>query len=530
MPDSVLDIIHQLSRARSEDEIVAVASQAVRMLLGADGATFALRDGDHCYYASEDAVSPLWSGRRLPMSGCVAGWCMINGQTAAIADIHNDHRMFTAVYRPDFVRSLAVAPVGLDEPVAALSAYWSERRQPGFEDLERLQAIADGVALALANLQRHPARPSEPQAKTAPAGEATDSQVGDHASLRPAIEAFLHQGLRPNSRQAYGFAAGCVVVAALLQLGVRSTGVEGLTVFSFFYPATLIATLVGGRWAGALAAALGAVAADYFFMLPLYTLWPVTVSDLANHSLYAASCATIIVIIDWHQRTVARLKLEDARHLTLAREQQHRARNAVAVAESIVRHSLRSDSELARIINQRIRAAFADVEIRLRTRPIRMVSLLNQELEPFDLARFSFEGDREVVLEPEVSSILTLAAHELATNALKYGALSDPEGQVAVAWRSSGAAAIVRWEEAGGPLVERPQGRGFGSIMLRRLVEAAGGAILVDFRPTGVTAEISLPLAAMERPAAARWRSPFEAPAGEGAEMSPSETPAVTRG
>src|SRR6185436_15738045 len=135
----------------------------------------------------------------------------------------------------------------------------------------------------------------------------------------------------------------------------------------------------------------------------------------------------------------------------------------------------------ARTITQRIRAAFADVDIHIRTRRIRMAALLRTELEPFDLARFSLDGDDDTPLAPEVSSILTLAAHELATNAMKHGALAAPGGTVAVTWRVSGERMIVRWREAGGPRVRPPRTRGYGTVMLRRLVEAAGGEISLAF-------------------------------------------------
>lgn len=87
---------------------------------------------------------------------------------------------------------------------------------------------------------------------------------------------------------------------------------------------------------------------------------------------------------------------------------------------------------------------------------------------------------------------MALAVHELATNALKYGALSAPEGRVAVTWRTLDSRAMISWRETGGPPVRLPQKRGYGSIMLRRLIEASGGSMVMEFPPTGVTAEISI--------------------------------------
>ena len=515
MPDSVLDIIHSLFLTRSEDEIAGVVSQAVRTLLQADGATLALREGDQCYYTGEDAVSPLWKDRRLPMSGCIAGWCMTHGQCVAISDIHQDPRVLTAVFRPAFVHSMAVAPVGRDEPIAALGAYWSERHRPQPEDLERLQAIADAASLAMANLRHQHAESSDARAMTAQApsepkpSDPTEHSARHRASFRPALERFLHDGLRPNSLQAHAVAITCVLIATLLRLGVHMTRVESVTIFSFYYPAVVLALLVGGRPSGVLAAAAGGFAAFYIFMPPHYAFSLASASDVINLALYAISCSVIILAVDWYQRVVLRLKTEDARHLTLAREQQHRARNAVTIVEAIVRRSLPNDSIQASIIRQRMRAVFADVDVHLRTRPIRMVTLLANELAPYDLKSFTFDGDAETMVMPEASSVVALAIHELAVNALKYGALSVSGGQATVAWGVSGNRMRIRWCEAGGPLVHRPKRRGYGSVLLGRLIEAAGGGVSIEFPPTGVTAEISLPLAAVKRSPVAALRPLF---------------------
>ena len=84
--------------------------------------------------------------------------------------------------------------------------------------------------------------------------------------------------------------------------------------------------------------------------------------------------------------------------------------------------------------------------------------------------------------------------------------LSVPEGRVTVTWRTLDGRAVISWREGGGPPVRRPQKRGYGSIMLRRLIEAAGGSMTMEFPATGVTAEITLAL----EPARATGRGGFE--------------------
>src|SRR5258707_155851 len=73
----LVDVVQQLSMTRSLTEVMAIVRRAARDLSGADGATFVLRDGDQCYYADEDAISPLWKGQRFPMQACISGVAMM---------------------------------------------------------------------------------------------------------------------------------------------------------------------------------------------------------------------------------------------------------------------------------------------------------------------------------------------------------------------------------------------------------------------------------------------------------------------
>ena len=144
-------IVRRLAIARSISEVMQITTQAARSLLHADGVTFVLRDGDLCYYAEEDAVSPLWKGRRFPMSACISGWCMTEEKTAVIPDIYADPRIPQDAYRSTFVRSLAMVPVRHEQAaIAAMGAYWARSRQVTPEELELLETVANSAALAIA--------------------------------------------------------------------------------------------------------------------------------------------------------------------------------------------------------------------------------------------------------------------------------------------------------------------------------------------------------------------------------------------
>ena len=145
--------IQQLSLARSLDQIQAIVRTSARRLTGADGATFVLRDADRCYYADEDAISPLWKGQRFPMSVCISGWAMLNRHPAVIEDIYADQRIPHDAYRPTFVKSLAMVPIRTLDPVGAIGNYWATRHQPTEREVELLQALADSTAVAMENVR-----------------------------------------------------------------------------------------------------------------------------------------------------------------------------------------------------------------------------------------------------------------------------------------------------------------------------------------------------------------------------------------
>jgi GAF domain-containing protein len=127
-PETQFQIIRNLAAAQSFEEIREVITRAARNLLEADGGTFVLREGDLCYYAEEDAIAPLWKGRRFPMSACISGWAMRERKPVRIKDIYADSRIPYDAYKPTFVRSLAMVPLEQDDPIAATGAYWSNKR------------------------------------------------------------------------------------------------------------------------------------------------------------------------------------------------------------------------------------------------------------------------------------------------------------------------------------------------------------------------------------------------------------------
>jgi two-component sensor histidine kinase len=108
--------------------------------------------------------------------------------------------------------------------------------------------------------------------------------------------------------------------------------------------------------------------------------------------------------------------------------------------------------------------------------------------------RLSFAGE-DFRLRPKSAVAVSMALHELGTNALKYGALSADGGSVAVRWTTADGRFRLRWEESGGPAVAPPSHRGFGSLMIERgLAAELQGEVRIDFRPAGVVCTIHAPI------------------------------------
>lgn len=118
----------RLSRASSVEGIVVILRDCARTIGGADGIAVIRREGDQVAYVAEDALGTLWTGQRFPIESCISGLAILEAHPIHIPDIYDDPRVPIDAYRPTFVRSMAMYPIGLMGPSMAMGAYWS---QPG---------------------------------------------------------------------------------------------------------------------------------------------------------------------------------------------------------------------------------------------------------------------------------------------------------------------------------------------------------------------------------------------------------------
>ena len=192
-------------------------------------------------------------------------------------------------------------------------------------------------------------------------------------------------------------------------------------------------------------------------------------------------------------------KRAEERQNLLAREVDHRAKNALALAQSIVRLT-RSDD-----VKTYVNAVEGRINALARVHTILSLSswqgaelsrLIEEELAPYSLGGQIGLSGPQVQLLPATAQTLALALHELFTNSAKYGALSTRSGKLTIGWEVEDETLALSWEETGGPAVRQPQSRGFGTKSLLASVESQlGGQAQFNWRPEGLLCRLDVPLA-----------------------------------
>ena len=201
-----------------------------------------------------------------------------------------------------------------------------------------------------------------------------------------------------------------------------------------------------------------------------------------------------IVMIDITDR-----KQAEERQYMLAREVDHRARNALAVVQAIVRLTRASSQpDYIAAVEGRIHALAQAHTLLSETRwqGAHVERLVSEELAPYrggDNSRVIIHGP-PVFLTPEKAQNVALAIHELATNSAKYGALSASKGTVNVKWNVENGVVTIDWDEADGPPVRAPSSQGFGTkIMNASIKHQIGGNVAWDWRPSGLRCTLQIP-------------------------------------
>jgi signal transduction histidine kinase len=149
----LVGIVQRLASCTDAQSIVSILARSTRELIGADGVTVVMRDGNRCRYLEEDAIGALWKGQDFALDSCISGWCITTGEPVVIPDIRQDPRIPQTLYETTFVRAMAMTPITRERPRGALGAYWSTDHEATELEMAALRALADSAALALANVQ-----------------------------------------------------------------------------------------------------------------------------------------------------------------------------------------------------------------------------------------------------------------------------------------------------------------------------------------------------------------------------------------
>ncbi len=287
----------------------------------------------------------------------------------------------------------------------------------------------------------------------------------------------------------------------MLLAGVINQEAPFVTVF----PALLAACVFAGIAGGLACLFLSAGAAGWIFVQANHGVDPSTGGPVAL-GLFLASGGAIVGIVALLRNTLAEVSAARKDQELLLAELQHRVKNTLTVVQGLASQTLRwspDPTAFGPAFTARL-AALGDAHSLVSdvawTR-VSLRTLVQRATGPFRTSpeRIRVAGE-DLHLPAQQAINLALCFNELATNAIKYGALSRPEGWVEIGWHAEGQAAVrrltVQWVEHDGPPVEAPNRDGFGSHLLRRAF--SGGAALganLEFQPQGVrwTAVLELP-------------------------------------
>jgi len=181
-------------------------------------------------YVDEDAIEPLWKGRRFPMSACISGWTMLNRQAAIVPDIYCDPRIPIDAYRPTVVKSLVMVPIRTHQPIGAIGNYWAQPHK-GTEAELRLQALAHSTSVALENVELVSGLERRVEERTAELHAANQKLAAQNSALielqqqKEALSALLVHDIRSPAASVVRVSARTTPAAVEIQVADDGPGI-----------------------------------------------------------------------------------------------------------------------------------------------------------------------------------------------------------------------------------------------------------------------------------------------------------------
>ncbi len=286
----------------------------------------------------------------------------------------------------------------------------------------------------------------------------------------------------------------CLAAASVLRLALDPM-LDGQGDFFTFCPAVLVASVWGGLWAGLTTLIAPALLGDFVW---LFASGRPRGEGFGNTfpAGFVLSATVLLITGVMVQRLIAahRAAREEA-HL-LAREMRHRLRNVLGLVGAISQQTARRSKGLREYqehFQSRLTALGVAVAVGLEDDEANasadLDQLLTRVLHPFGHERCVLVGP-PISVDQAAITPLALVVHELATNAVKYGALSVPDGRVEITWRREENRVEVEWREIGGPPVKPPAAHGFGTRLIRSIFSPGVGKTDVIYDEAGVICRI----------------------------------------
>jgi two-component sensor histidine kinase len=296
-----------------------------------------------------------------------------------------------------------------------------------------------------------------------------------------------------------------LAVAFVLRLSITPLIGGDRLPFVTLFPALLVATAVGGRWAGISALFGGSAVALWAFVPPVFAIdtsarsfWSVLAFLVSGGVIWLTAAVLRTTVLKFREKK-ALLEKEAAEReraaeqlRTVAGELEHRVRNVLSLIQGLVMQSARgvdSVDAYQKVLSDRLQALarVQSVVSDVGASSLPLPRILDDAVKPFarEGERFRFDGP-EIMVPSDLALPLALAMHELSTNAVKYGALSGADGHVEVSWQETGGEVELEWKERDGPAVVPPERRGFGTRLLESALSAHQGRSKISYEADGV--------------------------------------------
>lgn len=285
----------------------------------------------------------------------------------------------------------------------------------------------------------------------------------------------------------------CVGLATALRLALSAIGAT--LAFATYFPAVLFSALIGGRASGLLSILFSLVAAWWAVYEPQFAFGPLNRVMLANFVLFFVSASVIVFLALMHRATVFELQDRDKEIRLLAGEVRHRSANLLTVVFGLVRQSFRDPADAKKLMD-RINASVATDGLldEASGGPIALKDVFHEAVCRQHEGRVGLDGPDHKI-DRETAKGLRLALHEMATNALKYGALSEDKGRVIIRSQVGDGVCKVEWLEQDGPKVSAPTKFNFGTRLIKQSLAQIDASLEAEYAEDGYKYVITIPMA-----------------------------------